>query len=100
MRPSSSASCPCRGLPCRGSCSASARCCCSMGWTAPPPSGNSGPTSAYSTAVTEPWWKSAVVYQIYPRSFADSDGDGVGDLNGIAGRLDYLAELGVDVLWL
>ncbi|GGJ91297.1 alpha-glucosidase [Streptomyces camponoticapitis] len=48
----------------------------------------------------EPWWKSAVVYQIYPRSFADSDGDGVGDLRGIIDRLDHLAELGVDVLWL
>ncbi|MFI6082913.1 alpha-glucosidase [Streptomyces sp. NPDC051217] len=47
-----------------------------------------------------PWWKSAVVYQIYPRSFADSDGDGVGDLRGIIDRLDHLAELGVDVLWL
>ncbi len=46
------------------------------------------------------WWKSAVVYQIYPRSFADSDGDGVGDLRGIIGKLDYLAALGVDVLWL
>ncbi|MGK5530611.1 alpha,alpha-phosphotrehalase, partial [Streptomyces sp. URMC 129] len=52
-----------------------------------------------ATAV-EPWWKSAVVYQIYPRSFADSNGDGVGDLRGITGRLDYLAELGVDALWL
>jgi oligo-1,6-glucosidase len=50
--------------------------------------------------MSEPWWKSAVVYQIYPRSFADSDGDGIGDLDGIAGRLDYLAELGVDVIWL
>jgi oligo-1,6-glucosidase len=46
------------------------------------------------------WWKSAVVYQIYPRSFADSDGDGVGDLRGLQGRLDYLHDLGVDVLWL
>jgi oligo-1,6-glucosidase len=48
----------------------------------------------------EPWWKTAVVYQIYPRSFADSDGDGIGDLPGIAARLDYLSALGVDVLWL
>jgi oligo-1,6-glucosidase len=46
------------------------------------------------------WWKSAVVYQIYPRSFADSNGDGVGDLGGIVGRLDYLRALGVDVIWL
>jgi oligo-1,6-glucosidase len=46
------------------------------------------------------WFKNAVVYQIYPRSFADSDGDGVGDLRGIIGRLDYLHNLGVDVVWL
>lgn len=49
---------------------------------------------------TTPWWKNAVIYQIYPRSFQDSDGDGVGDLNGIVQRLDYLAGLGVDALWL
>lgn len=46
------------------------------------------------------WWRSAVVYQIYPRSFQDSNGDGFGDIPGITSRLDYLAELGVDVLWL
>ena len=46
------------------------------------------------------WWKEAVVYQVYPRSFADSDGDGVGDLNGITAKLDYLKSLGVDVVWL
>ena len=46
------------------------------------------------------WWKGAVVYQIYPRSFQDSDGDGIGDLRGVRSRLDYLEELGVDVLWL
>ena len=46
------------------------------------------------------WWKSAVVYQIYPRSFSDSNGDGIGDVPGIVERLDYLKTLGVDVLWL
>ncbi|KAL1757094.1 glycoside hydrolase family 13 protein [Schizophyllum commune] len=46
------------------------------------------------------WWKEAVVYQIYPISFFDSNGDGIGDLNGIASKLDYLKDLGVDVLWL
>ncbi len=46
------------------------------------------------------WWKEAVVYQIYPRSFMDSNGDGIGDLNGITSKLDYLKELGVDVIWL
>lgn len=46
------------------------------------------------------WWKESVVYQIYPRSFCDSNGDGIGDLNGITSKLDYLKELGVDVIWL
>ena len=42
------------------------------------------------------WWKESVVYQVYPRSFADSNGDGIGDLAGITGKLDYLKELGID----
>lgn len=46
------------------------------------------------------WWKESVVYQIYPRSFKDSNGDGIGDLNGITSKLDYLKKLGVDVIWL
>ena len=46
------------------------------------------------------WWKQSVVYQVYPRSFMDSNGDGIGDLPGLTARLDYLAELGVDVIWL
>ncbi len=50
--------------------------------------------------MSEPWWRSAVVYQVYPRSFADSDGDGIGDLKGLVSRLDHLAALGVDAVWL
>ena len=46
------------------------------------------------------WWKESVVYQIYPRSFCDSNGDGIGDLNGITSKFDYLKELGIDVIWL
>jgi oligo-1,6-glucosidase len=50
--------------------------------------------------MTRAWWKDGVVYQIYPRSFQDSDGDGIGDLRGIIQRLDYLKALGVDIVWL
>src|SRR5690606_39503046 len=50
--------------------------------------------------MTNEWWRSAVIYQIYPRSFADASGDGSGDLVGITNRLDRLANLGVDVVWL
>lgn len=58
-------------------------------------------TARQTARVTEPeWWRSAVVYQIYPRSFADSSGDGIGDLPGIAQHLDHLETLGVDVVWL
>ena len=46
------------------------------------------------------WWRDGIIYQIYPRSFADSNGDGIGDLNGIRGKLDYLQDLGVDAIWL
>ena len=48
----------------------------------------------------DPWWRGAVVYQVYPRSFADGNGDGIGDLPGLRSRLDYLVELGIDALWL
>src|SRR6202046_5527868 len=51
-------------------------------------------------ANVDSWWKHALIYEIYPRSFQDSNGDGIGDLNGITQRLDYLKQLGVDAIWL
>lgn len=58
----------------------------------------------YPISVTQqsarPWWRGATIYQVYPRSFADSNGDGIGDLPGITGKLDYIASLGVDAVWL
>lgn len=58
------------------------------------------PLSDGEAPVRPAWWKEAVIYQIYPRSFQDSNGDGIGDLGGIIARLDYLKELGVDAIWL
>ncbi|MEO0980171.1 MAG: alpha-amylase family glycosyl hydrolase, partial [Pseudomonadota bacterium] len=52
------------------------------------------------TTVDRDWWRGAVIYQIYPRSFNDSNNDGIGDLNGVTERLDYIASLGVDAIWL
>ena len=46
------------------------------------------------------WWKNAVIYQVYPKSFQDSNGDGIGDIKGIISRLDYLRTLGIDAIWL
>ena len=62
---------------------------------------NAGAISTTIVARTsDAWWKSAVVYQIYPRSFSDSNGDGIGDLLGVIDRVDYLVDLGIDVVWL
>ncbi|WP_338468353.1 alpha glucosidase [Novosphingobium sp. ZN18A2] len=56
--------------------------------------------SAVPASTDLPWWKGAAIYQIYPRSFLDSNGDGIGDLPGIAAKLDYVASLGVDAIWI
>ncbi len=58
------------------------------------------PSATVTTAATKPWWQDAVFYQIWPRSFYDSNADGAGDFNGIKAKLPYLADLGVDALWL
>ncbi len=58
------------------------------------------PDSTIVQTEIAPWWRQAAVYQIYPRSFADADGDGLGDMRGILSRVDYLADLGIDAVWL
>lgn len=59
-----------------------------------------GTAAGMEEIMNRKWWKEAVIYQIYPRSFMDSNGDGIGDLQGIISRLDYLKYLGIDVIWL
>jgi alpha-glucosidase len=59
-----------------------------------------GPPYSSTGGTMREWWRGAVLYQIYPRSFRDLDGDGVGDLRGILARLDYVASLGADGIWL
>jgi alpha-glucosidase len=65
------------------------------------PAGLSNAQSPHSNyAPADPWWKHAVIYEIYPRSFQDTDGNGIGDINGVTSRLDYLEDLGVDAIWI
>ncbi|WP_341368110.1 alpha-amylase family glycosyl hydrolase [Yoonia sp. BS5-3] len=58
------------------------------------------PNRSFDNTVDQDWWRGAVIYQIYPRSYQDSDGDGIGDLGGIVQRLPYIADLGVDAIWI
>ncbi|MGA8671584.1 MAG: alpha-glucosidase [Terracidiphilus sp.] len=68
--------------------------------TAQATAAQSDSTPNTATSSERDWWKNAVIYEIYPRSFQDSNGDGIGDLNGITERLDYLKQLGIDAIWL
>ena len=79
--------------------------CASLAAQVAPPSASTAPTAVELRAAAQPtgdslWWKHAFVYEIYPRSFQDSNGDGVGDLKGITERLGYLQKLGVDAIWI
>jgi oligo-1,6-glucosidase len=58
------------------------------------------PTTPTKSIPTTPWWKDAVVYQIYPASFKDSNGDGLGDIPGVISKIDYLKDLGIDIVWI
>src|SRR3989440_438550 len=74
--------------------------CLVAGWTCAASDAPRSDAHAHTAANPDPWWRHAVIYEIYPRSFQDSNGDGIGDLNGIAQRLDYLQTLGVDAIWI
>jgi alpha-glucosidase len=74
--------------------------CLLAGWTCAAGDAPRTAGRAHTAANPDPWWKHAVIYEIYPRSFQDSNGDGIGDLNGITQRLDYLEALGVDAIWI
>jgi alpha-glucosidase len=74
--------------------------CLVAGWTCAASDAPRSAARARTAANLDPWWKHAVIYEIYPRSFQDSNGDGIGDLNGITQRLDYLETLGVDAIWI
>ena len=82
-------------LACRAAAAAVA-----LSWLSLAPGAGAGEPHAETPKAERAWWKEAVVYQIYPRSFKDSNGDGVGDLQGIIQKLDYIKSLGVDVIWL
>jgi len=76
-------------------------CLCGSAWAqSSTPPGPSARAILSNQPNLNPWWKHAVLYEIYPRSFQDSNGDGIGDINGITQRLDYLQSLGVDAIWL
>jgi len=66
----------------------------------PPTAESSATKSAQANSTGQEWWRHAVLYEIYPRSFQDSDGDGIGDIKGMTSRLDYLHELGIDAIWI
>ena len=78
--------------------------CTSANQIAAAQSPTSTPTSVAQAIKDQPtgpeWWRHAVIYELYPRSFQDSNGDGVGDLKGITSRLDYLHDLGIDAIWI
>src|SRR5438045_2207479 len=74
--------------------------CLLAGWTCAAGDAPRSDARVHTAANPDPWWKHGVIYEIYPRSFQDSNGDGVGDINGITSRLDYLHDLGIGAIWI